>query len=82
MKLSDELAYTTATELAMRIRRRELSPVEVVEAYIERIEARNKSLNAFVYFGYEDARNRATAAERALMAGEALGPLSMVSPPR
>ena len=37
MKLSDELAYTTATELALRIRRRELSPVEVVEAYIERL---------------------------------------------
>jgi amidase len=75
MELSEELAYTTATELAMRIRRRELSPVEVVEACIERIEARNKSVNAFVYFGYEDARNRAKAAEHALMAGEALGPL-------
>jgi amidase/aspartyl-tRNA(Asn)/glutamyl-tRNA(Gln) amidotransferase subunit A len=75
MKLSDELAYMTATDLAMRVRRRELSPVEVVDAFIERIEARNESLNAFVYFGYEDARNRAREAERALMAGEALGPL-------
>jgi amidase len=75
MTLSEELAYTTATELAIRIRRRELSPVEVVEACIERIETRNKSVNAFVYFGYEDARNRAKAAEHALMAGEALGPL-------
>jgi amidase/aspartyl-tRNA(Asn)/glutamyl-tRNA(Gln) amidotransferase subunit A len=75
MKLSDQLAYMPATELAMRIRRRELSPVEVVEAFIERIEERNKSLNAFVYFGYDDARNRAKEAERALLAGEALGPL-------
>jgi amidase/aspartyl-tRNA(Asn)/glutamyl-tRNA(Gln) amidotransferase subunit A len=65
----------SATELAMRIRRRELSPVEVVDAFIERIEERNKSLNAFVYFGYEDARNRAKKAERALVDGEALGPL-------
>ena len=31
MALADELAYTTATELAGRIRRRELSPVEVVD---------------------------------------------------
>lgn len=75
MSLSDELAYTTATELALRIRRRQLSPVEVVEAFIERIEARNKSINAFVYFGYDDARRRAKEAERALMSGEALGPL-------
>lgn len=75
MKLSEQLAYMSATELAMRIRRRELSPVEVVDAFIGRIEERSESLNAFVYFGYEDARNRATQAERALVVGEALGPL-------
>ncbi len=46
MALADELAYATATELASRMRRRELSPVEVVDACIERIQARNDSLNA------------------------------------
>ncbi len=75
MALSDELAYMTAAELAMRIRRRQLSPVEVVEACIARIEQRNKSLNAFVYFGFDDARTRAKAAEQALLSGSALGPL-------
>ncbi|MFL5658476.1 MAG: amidase [Ktedonobacteraceae bacterium] len=75
MALSDELAYMTAAELAMRIRRRQLSPVEVVEACIARIEQRNKSLNAFVYFGFDDARARARAAEQALLSGSALGPL-------
>jgi amidase len=35
MALAGELTYTTATELAARIRRRELSPVEVVDAFIE-----------------------------------------------
>jgi amidase len=49
MVLADELAYMTATELAARIRRRELSPVEVVDAFIGRMEARNQSLNALVY---------------------------------
>jgi hypothetical protein len=49
MKLSDDLAYMTATELARRIRSRQLSPVEVVDAFIGRIEERNPSLNAFVY---------------------------------
>ena len=36
MKLSDELAYKTATELAMLIRRHELSPVEDVKLGIQR----------------------------------------------
>jgi amidase len=65
----DELAYTTAAELAARIRRRDLSPVEVVEAYIQRIEERNPSLNAFVYEGFDDARRRAREAEEALTSG-------------
>jgi amidase/aspartyl-tRNA(Asn)/glutamyl-tRNA(Gln) amidotransferase subunit A len=75
MRLSDELAYVTAAELAMRIRRRELSPVEVVEAFIERIEERNKSLNAFVSFEFEDARKKAQEAERTLMSGGEIGVL-------
>jgi amidase len=65
----DELAYTTAAELAARIRRRDLSPVEVVEAYIQRIEERNPSLNAFVYEGFDDARRRAREAEETLTSG-------------
>ena len=75
MTLSEELAYATATELALRIRRRELSPVEVVDAFIARIEERNPSLNAFVYEGFDDARTEAKRAERALTVGEPLGPL-------
>ena len=75
MALSDELAYTTANDLAVRIRRRELSPVEVVDATIERIEARNDGLNAFVFRGFDDARAAAEKAERKLTAGEPLGPL-------
>ena len=59
MALADDLAYMTAAEMAARIRRRQLSPVEVVDAVIERIEQRNPSLNAFVFKGYDDARARA-----------------------
>lgn len=75
MALADELAYMTVTELAWRIRRRDLSPVEVVDAAIARIEQRNPSINAFVYLGFGDARAAAQAAERAIVRGEALGPL-------
>src|ERR671919_200799 len=75
MALSDELAYMSASELGLRIRRRDLSPVEVIDAFVARIEARNPSITAFVYFGFEDARQRAKQAEQELMSGAALGPL-------
>ena len=75
MALRDELAYATAAELAARIRRRGLSPVEVVEAYIGRIEERNRGLSAFVYEGFDGARENARESEDALMKGEELGPL-------
>ena len=71
----EEIAYMSAAALADRVRRRSLSPVEIVEACIARIEARNPSLNAFVFQGFDDARKAAKAAEAAVMAGAELGPL-------
>jgi amidase/aspartyl-tRNA(Asn)/glutamyl-tRNA(Gln) amidotransferase subunit A len=65
----------SAAEMAMRIRRRDFSPVEVVDALIARIESRNPSLNAFVFKGFDDARSAAKEAEKALAGGAALGPL-------
>ena len=70
-----ELAYMSAAEIAERVRRRVLSPVEIVEACIARIERRNPSLNAFVFNGFDDARREAKAAEEAIMSGAAVGPL-------
>ena len=76
MSLSNQLAYMSASELASRIRRRELSPVDVTDAFIERIEERNSSsINALIYFGFEDARRAAKRAEQALVSGEEIGPL-------
>jgi amidase len=75
MGLEAELAGTTVVELAGRIRRCELSPVAVLEATLERIEARNPSLNALVYVDAEGARAAAREAEQALMSGAELGPL-------
>src|ERR671920_628572 len=71
----DELAHATAAELAGRIRRRELSPVEVIDAAIGRIESENERLNAFVHIDIEQARERAQQAERAVVSGAAIGPL-------
>lgn len=75
MTTDDELAYTSATELARRVREREIAPTELLESVIERIEARNPALNAVVFTGYDDARRAAAAADAAVLAGDPLGPL-------
>jgi amidase/aspartyl-tRNA(Asn)/glutamyl-tRNA(Gln) amidotransferase subunit A len=75
MTLADDLAYTSATDLARLIREREVSPVELTDGVINRIEERNPTLNAFVFKGYDDARAAASDAERAVVAGDQLGPL-------
>src|SRR5271169_4512783 len=70
-----ELCFLPAIELAARIRRREVSPVEVVAAYLRRIEARNPLVNAYTLVLAEAAMEAARAAERAVMSGAPLGAL-------
>jgi aspartyl-tRNA(Asn)/glutamyl-tRNA(Gln) amidotransferase subunit A len=73
---SEELCWLSATELAALIRRRKVSPVEVVDAVLERIARLNPQLNAFVTVTGEEARRAARAAERALgRRRPTLGPL-------
>jgi Asp-tRNA(Asn)/Glu-tRNA(Gln) amidotransferase A subunit family amidase len=61
--------------MANAIRKGDLSPVAVVDALLDRIEARNSRTNAFVTVTSERARERARKAERAVKNGETLGPL-------
>ena len=75
MSQSDELAWISANELARRVRAHRLSPVEVMDAFIARIEARNSSITALVHTAFDEARTRARAAEDALTSGAELGPL-------
>ena len=70
-----EICFLPATELAARIRRRDLSPVEVVDAYLARIGERNPVINAYTLVLADKARAAAKAAENAVMAGGSLGPL-------
>lgn len=70
-----DLLYAGAAEHARLVRERDLSPVELVEAYLGRIEARNPDLNAFVVLRAEAARAEAQAAEAALLRGDEVGPL-------
>jgi len=73
--VSSELAYRSASELAVRIRRGDLSPVTVVDACFDRIERHDSAINAFVTLVEDDAREQARAAERAVEAGTDLGVL-------
>jgi aspartyl-tRNA(Asn)/glutamyl-tRNA(Gln) amidotransferase subunit A len=70
-----DLAYTPATELIPRIRSKEVSPVEVTRAVLERIEQVNPAINAFCTVTAAGALAAARAAEAAVMKGERLGPL-------
>ena len=70
---SDEIAYLPAHELVARYRTRELSPVEVTAALLERTEQLNPSLNAIVTVTAEGARAQAREAEAAYREGRADG---------
>src|SRR5438552_4688994 len=59
----------------MLIRRRELSPVEITRAVVDRIERLNGRLGAYVLVHAERALKQAHQAEQSVMAAEPLGPL-------
>jgi aspartyl-tRNA(Asn)/glutamyl-tRNA(Gln) amidotransferase subunit A len=72
--LTEEICYSDATRLAELIRSKALSPVEVMTAFLDRIEAVNPRINAVVTLA-EDALHRAREAEAAVGRGDELGPL-------
>jgi Asp-tRNA(Asn)/Glu-tRNA(Gln) amidotransferase A subunit family amidase len=69
------LCDLSATELRRLIATRQISPVALTAACIERIEAVDGAVNAMVTRSFERALIEARAAEAAVMRGEALGPL-------
>jgi amidase len=69
------LAYLSLTELAARLRSRELSPVEVTTALLERIARLDPELHAFACVLPDAALEAARRAEAELGRGEARGPL-------
>ncbi len=65
----------TISDLAPRLRRKEISPVELTRTCLERIEKLNPTLNAFITVNAESALTEARAAEKEISRGEWHGPL-------
>ena len=72
---SDDLCWTPATELARMIRAKDISPVEIVDAFLSRIDRVNPAINAYCTVTADEARAAARRAEEAVTRGDALGPL-------
>jgi aspartyl-tRNA(Asn)/glutamyl-tRNA(Gln) amidotransferase subunit A len=70
-----DFAFTPARELAQAVRSRQISPVEIAEALLDRIESVNPKLNAYVYHDPEAVRARARELEAEVLRGAPLGPL-------
>ncbi len=64
------LTSISATAMARLVRQKEISPVELLQAHLERIEQLDPALNAFVEVRHDEAQRDAAAAEAAVMDGE------------
>jgi amidase len=73
-----DLAFSSATDLAGKIRRKEISAAELLELYLQRVDEFNPDINAVVVDIRDQARQRAREIDTALAKGEDLGPLAGV----
>ena len=71
----DELCFLTAVETGNLLQQKKLSPVELVEVHLQRIETLEPSLNSFITILPDEARAEARRAEEAIQKGAYLGPL-------
>lgn len=75
MAESKDICYLTITEGASLIRGRDLSPVELTRAFLDRIDRLDAKLNAYITVLYEDAMADARKSEAEILAGNYRGPL-------
>ena len=71
----NELAFLSAHELARRIRRMEVSALEVLDLHLSRVDRLDGAIRSVAVLDAERARERARAADAALARGESWGPL-------
>ncbi len=70
-----DINFLPAVAMAEQIRKKKISPVEMVDAHLAQIDKLNPKLNAYVQLDRDRARQAASDAENALMQGKQLGPL-------
>lgn len=70
-----EICYLSITQLSQLIRKKEISPLEVVETYLSRINSLEPQLNSFITLLSEQARESAKQTEKEIQSGRYLGPL-------
>ena len=70
-----DLLNLTIADVAEKIRTREVSPVEVIEAALEKAERLQPTLNSFITILHQQARDQAREQEAALARGQYRGPL-------
>ncbi|MGA7765664.1 MAG: amidase, partial [Candidatus Sulfotelmatobacter sp.] len=70
-----DLTFLSAVVMVQQIREKKISPVELADAHLAKIERLNPKLNAFVHLDVKRVRSEARAAEDEVMQGKALGPL-------
>jgi aspartyl-tRNA(Asn)/glutamyl-tRNA(Gln) amidotransferase subunit A len=70
-----QIPYLTASQLSGLIASKEVSPVEAVEAYLDRIDIWNDKLHAYLTVCREEALAAARESEQALVRGEYQGPM-------
>ena len=70
-----ELVFLSAKDLSNKIKSREISPVEAVNAYLERINTLDGKLNAYITVMTDEALSQALIAEREIASGTYRGPL-------
>ena len=73
--LGEDIVHLPVADLGNRIRSRQLSPVELTEAYLDRIRRYGSRLNAFATVTADLALEQARAAEREIHSGNYRGPL-------
>ncbi len=75
MTKHSELAFLSVAELAPLVRKKKVSPIELVNAVLARIEALNPKLNAYITVCEDAARTDAQRAEKEIRRGRWRGPL-------
>ena len=70
-----DIAFLSATELASAIKSKVVSPMDAVEAYLDRIERIDPKLNSYITVCADDARRDAKQAEAEIQRGDYRGAL-------